>query len=268
MLSAAGGTVAAVLPLEYLRHLARQPADAGRHFLEEVAACLGEFEHDPSDLVMACRRLLAHQRANAPLWWMCARICAAPRPRAAATEAARVLSDDQTGPRLAGALPFPHDGTIAVFEWPDAVADAVASRPDLDVVAVATPADARSLRRRLRFEEAFRTAATDELPGLAPSHFLVEALAASRDTVLLPDGGRRALDALPATTQAWIVIRAGRLLPDRLFEALQQASALPSEQVVGLERADRLATPDGVRDAADGPGVPSCPVPPELLRPF
>ena len=46
-----------------------------------------EFDDDPAGLVVTCRRLLMHHPDCAPLWWLCARVLAAPDPSEAAWEA-------------------------------------------------------------------------------------------------------------------------------------------------------------------------------------
>jgi hypothetical protein len=258
-----------VLPLEYLRHLARWQGDSDRELLQEVAVCLADFEHDPIDLIVACRQLLAHHRDNGTLWWMCARICAADRPGRAAHESARVLGDDQTAPRLAGALPFPHDEPVAVLGWPETVADALAERTDLDIVAVDLSPRPGALRRRLRYGETpLRIATPDELMTVAPTHVLVEVLAASPTTVLVAAVVNDALEMLPDAAEIWLVVPEGRLLPERLYDACVAASASAAHDSFPILGATRVATPSGVASAAEPMPRADCPVPPELLRPL
>jgi len=258
-----------MLPLEYLRHLARWEGEGDGELLQEVAECLAAFEHDPIDLVMACRQLLVHHPANGSLWWMCARVCTADRPGRAARDAARVLREDQTAPRLAGALPFPHDDPIAVLGWPGTITAALAERPDLDVVAVDFSPRRNALRRRLRFAEPPVTVVrADEVDDLAPTHLLVEVSAASSTAALLPLAAVTALDGLAsAGSENWYVVPAGRLLPDRLFTAAALAAG-EGHGSVAIGPTTRVATPAGAGVALDLLRKPDCPVAPELLRPL
>ena len=122
-------------PFERLRRIARHSGD-DRTLVAESADCLAEFDADPAGLVVTCRRLLHHHPDCAPLWWLCARVLAAPDPSDAAWEAEQLVRDDRTPGRLAALLPFPHDRPIAVLGWPELTGEALASRPDLEVLAV------------------------------------------------------------------------------------------------------------------------------------
>ena len=77
-----------MLPFERLRYLARYTGD-DRALVDEAADCLADFDDDPAQLVLVCRRLLAHHPANGPLWWLCARVVGASDPAAAAVDAMR-----------------------------------------------------------------------------------------------------------------------------------------------------------------------------------
>jgi len=249
-----------VLPFERLRALARYSGDDADLVLE-AADCLADFSADPAQLVTVCRRLLAHHPSSGALWWTCAQVLAASDPAFGAREATRLLGRDRTATRLASLLPFPHDDPIAVLGWPDVTGDALVDRPDLDVVAV------RPRHRRLRpAERRVRVLDEVEVTAASPSHLLLEVLAAGSQTAVVPDGAADLRWALPEAT-LWLVVPTGRLLPDRLFDALDR-------QLGDEDDVERLP----VRDAAEvaGPwGLDSpgrlglhvdCPVAPELLR--
>ena len=99
------GSVGAVQPFERLRRIARHSGD-DRTLVAEAADCLAEFDTDPAGLVVTCRRLLQHHPDCAPLWWLCARVLAAPEPSDAAWEAEGLVRDDRTPRPPRGAAPL------------------------------------------------------------------------------------------------------------------------------------------------------------------
>lgn len=270
MVRAAGrSTLSSMQPFERLRYLARWSDDDGPELVSEASDCLAAFDGDPAGLVVACRRLLSHHRASAPLWWLCARVLAAPDTSDAAWEAWHAFREDRTAARLAAALPFPHDELIAVLGWPDVTASAFAERPDLDVVAVRTRAGDDALSRRLRrAPHPVRVVGEPELLALGPTHLLVEPIAAGARDVLVPRGTRDLLGAARDHAAAvWLVAGVGRVLPERLFEALRRAvDHDPAYEVLVAEAADRVAGPGGVEGTLALTRRGDCPVAPELLR--
>jgi hypothetical protein len=261
-----------VQPFERLRYLARWSDEDDGALVSEAADCLAGFAEDPAGLVVACRRLLLHHPASGALWWLCARVLTAPEPADAAWEAWRLVNEDATADRLAGLLPFPHDEPIAVLGWPDLAGAALAERPDLDVIAIRRRAgDDHRRARRARREAPVRIVNEVDAAALAPSHLLVEALAASPSRAVVADGAADLLDALGADTVGWLAAGVGRVLPDRLFAAL--AAEVERDQgnhtpvaFVDTGRFARVAGPTGL-DAPDALlRRVDCPVAPELLR--
>jgi hypothetical protein len=249
-----------MLPFERLRALARYAGD-DRGLVLEAAECLADFADDPTQLVTVCRRLLAHHPSNGGLWWLCAHVLAAADPATGAREAARSLERDRTANRLASLLPFPHDDAVAVLGWPDATAAALTERPDLDVVVV------RPRHQRLRPAER-RVRVVDEVEVVAatPSHLLVEVLASSPGTAVVPDGAED-LHASLGHAALWLVVPAGRLLPARLFDALSaQLGDEPDVERLAVGRADQIAGPFGLEAPGRLDRRVDCPVAPELLR--
>ena len=109
-----------VTPAERLRSVTRRTVSDDALAIE-AADTLRGFASDPASLVVACRRVLAHHPAHGALWWVCARILAAPDPAAAAREAERLLDADRTANRLAATLPLLEGvDTVAVVGWPHA----------------------------------------------------------------------------------------------------------------------------------------------------
>lgn len=268
-----------MLPFERLRALARYGGDE-RALVDEAAECLADFDADPAQLVLVCRRLLAHHPTNGPLWWLCARVVGAGDPAAAARDARRVAARDRTADRLAGVLPFPHDAPIVVLGWPETVGAALAQRPDLDVVVVRPDRGDTGMRARLgRADRPVRMVNAAEVMAVGASHLLVEVLATSPARALVPVGTADLRWSL-GDAQCWLVSPVDRILPERLFGALCARATgdarLSDEatrdrggvegEVFDLSDAARIAGPGGLDDPARFATRLDCPVAPELLR--
>lgn len=257
-----------MLPFERLRALARYAGDDTELVLE-AAECLRAFGPDPTQLVTVCRRLLAHHPACGPLWWLCARVVAAPDAATAARDATDRLTRDRTAARLASVLPFPHDEPVAVLGWPEVAGMALTERPDLDLVVVRTEGATGRLRARLG-GEGLRARVVDltEVIAAAPSHLLVEVHAASPTTALVPVGTSDLVWSL-GDAELWLVAGVGRLLPERLFEVARaevERAHEPIAERLSLDRARRVAGPGGLDPPARFAARLDCPVAPELLR--
>jgi hypothetical protein len=266
-----------VNPTERLRAITRRSLED--HALAvEAAEALGAFAAEPASLVVACRRVLAHHRAHGALWWVCARVLAAADPNAASREAVRLLDNDRTADRIAASIPLLDDAVVAVVGWPYAVDVALAERLDVAAVSVRVDGvDASGALRRRRREAAVRTVDPWDLATLDVGRLLVPAAAIGAGRAIVPAGTADVLDVVGASGEAWLVSGVGRVLPRRLFEAVEAAASgaavefdddeLPTE-VVALERFDRVAGPRGLEPVAEADGRPDCPVVPELLRPL
>jgi len=257
-----------VLPFERLRALARHSGDDTELVLE-AADCIADFGPDPTQLVTVCRRLLAHHPSCGPLWWLCARVVAAPDPGPAAREARDRLARDRTSSRLASVLPFPHDESIAVLGWPELAGAALAERPDLDIVVVRDDRAVTRLRTRA-FGDELRVRMVDvtELMAGSPSHLLVEVAAMSPTSALAPEGTADLLWSL-GTTTLWIVAGVGRLLPQRLFDVARaevERARDVTVETMELTRVDRIAGSAGLDPVDRFVARLDCPVAPELLR--
>jgi hypothetical protein len=259
-----------VQPFERLRRIARHSGD-DRTLVAEAADCLAEFDMDPAGLVVTCRRLLMHHPDCAPLWWLCARVLAAPDPSDAAWEAEGLVRDDRTPGRLAALLPFPHERPIAVLGWPELAGEALASRPDLEVLAVRRSHGDDNWRARLaRSDASARPVDAIEGSVLEPSHVLVEIEAASPTRALLLHGTSALLEQLTKpTTLIWLVAGVGRVLPARLFDAMIGRLEPPEDhglELVDVQMADRIAGPTGLERPEHLSRRVDAPVAPELLR--
>lgn len=240
----------AVQPYERLRALARW-SDFDDDIAGEAAQALSAFENDPAGLVVACRQLLTHHPALAPLWWVCARVLCAPRGPEAAAEAGRALRDDATAARLGALLPFPHDRAIAVFGRSRVARQALEERPDLAIQQVGP---------------------RDRLAGIDASHLLVEATALSPEAGRVPSGAAALMQAFfDRGDSVWLLATVGTVLPARLYAAMDEAiavelTAAASTESTSLSMVECVAGPTGL----DSPGRlgrrVDCPVAPELLR--
>jgi hypothetical protein len=257
-------------PFERLRAIARY-GDDDRVLVAEAADCLADFDDDPMALVVTCRRLLQHHPDCAPLWWVCSRVLAAPEPSDAAWEAEARVRSDATAARLAALLPFPADHPIAVLGWPELAGDALASRPDLEVLAVRGVIDDGRWERRLaRSEAVARPVDLTEALAAEASHVLVDAVAACSERVLVRDGTGRALDTLARPgLLVWLVAGVGRVLPTRLFDAMVSHLDPPDDhglELLAVQRFDRVAGPTGLDRPDQVARRADCPIAPELLR--
>jgi hypothetical protein len=259
-----------VQPFERLRAIARHGGD-DRLLVSEAADCLGEFDDDPAALVVTCRRLLHHHPERAPLWWLCARVLAAPDPSEAAWDAEALMRDDRTPDRVAALLPFPADHPVAVLGWPELTGAACALRPDLETLVVrGRSGDDRWHARLARSDASARPVDLIEAAVLEPSHLLVEVAGAGLEQVLVADGTADALSTLARPgLLVWLVAGVGRVLPARLFEAMLRSLGDPQEhgfELLDVQVADRIAGPTGLVRPEQLLRRVDCPVAPELLR--
>src|SRR5918997_6930741 len=98
--------------MERLRMVARAGDEDPGLVAQDAAAALGACAGDPASLVIGCRRLVDHQPVSGPVWWLAARVLAAPDPAAEAWRAAAELDDDPTA--AACAYHLPEDARVAV----------------------------------------------------------------------------------------------------------------------------------------------------------
>ncbi len=263
-------------PIEHLRHVARATGADPALVASEAASALAQMAAlEPAGLVPACRRLIERHLTSGPVWWLSARILGADDPRAAAREAAALLDGDRTMRHLAEALP---DGaTVAILGWPDLTADALRRRGDVEALVIDSGGDGAVLVRRLHDAGNDAELIPDGRVGSAAAVaelILVEAYVGGPAGVLAAPGSLAAA-AVGAHlgTPVWAVAGVGRVLPERLWDALvvrfDEAGDEPWERPAELVTASLISAvvgPEGLVPAEEGLAAATCPVAPELLR--
>jgi hypothetical protein len=263
-------------PIERLRYVARvDGADPGLVASEAASALWEVAASDTGGLVTGCRRLIDRHPTNGPLWWLAARLLTAAEPQDAAREAAAALANDPTARRLAAALP--DDTSVLAVGWPDALAETLRRRGDLEVLVVDSGGDGSALVRRLDAEDTVVSLVPDA--GIASAAtvagvVVVEALAAGPSGLLAAPGSHAAAAvARHVGVPVWAVTPVGRVLPEALWTALlarfDDSGLEPWDRAVELVPAallDAVVGPDGHRDVAAGLSDATCPAAPELLR--
>jgi hypothetical protein len=263
-------------PIEHLRHVARATgADPARVASEAAGALAQMAAMDPAGLVPACRRLIEAHLTSGPLWWLSARILGADDQRAAAWLAASEIDDDRTAGHLANALP--EASSALVLGWPDLIADALRRRGDVEALVLDAGGEGAALARRLRDAGNDTSLVGDAGVGSAAAVaelVLVEAHAAGPAGVLATPGS---LAAAAVATQlgvpVWAVTGVGRVLPERLWDALvarfDETGGEPWDRAAELVPASLLSGvvgPAGPVGVEEGLAAATCLAAPELLR--
>jgi hypothetical protein len=238
---------ALVHPIEMLRAVARSRMAPPGELAAEAAWGLGALaSEEPAAVLPACRRLLERQPACGPLWWVCARILTAGDPVREADSCASLLLEDRTPRVLRSALKGQKG------EEP---------------------------RRAVRQGGIGEVAAADVV--------VVEVSAIGAQAMVVPASRRGLLESARASeTPVWVESGVGRLLPPRLWSALDQHLRDPrdaassqargtrtsgigphSDLIEGLEGVELVFTPTGVGRVADLEEMiteSGCPEPSEL----
>ena len=268
-----GGTLAAVHPIERLRYVARASGVDQSLLVQETASALGAFGADPAGMVTACRRIVHRHPACGALWWLCGRVLTAGDPMPEAWRAADEIDADRTAVELAHALP--DDATACVLGWPDLVGEALPRRGDVEALVVDVLGEGSGLVRRLLAADVEAVdVATQGLGAAAAAADVVvlEASAVGPDAFVGVAGSRAAAavarhDGRPV----WLVAGVGRLVPQRVWDALSglvDAAAEPWEaddELVPLALVDQVVGPTGPQPVADALKRTDCPIAAELL---
>jgi hypothetical protein len=263
-----------VHPIERLRYVARSSGAPQDLMVRETAAALASFGDDPSGLVTACRRIVGRQLTAGAMWWLCSRMLCAPDPLAEARHAVAEIEDDATARQLAHALT--DAASVLVIGWPAQVAEGIARRGDLEVLVADVGGDGSSLVGHLRHRDVDAVDVPVAGLGAAAAEVdlvLLEASAAGPERFVAAAGSRAAAAvARDADRQVWLVAGVGRVLPARVWRALEDRLddlADPwdlDEEAVPLSLVDHVIGPDGPQPPADLALRCDCPIAPELFK--
>jgi len=263
-----------VHPIERLRFVARSQGAPAELLVEEAAVALGAFRDDPAGMVAACRRIIDRQLACGPLWWLCARILCGTDPMAEARAAVTDMEADPTARCLAAALP--DDATLVVVGVPELTLAALARRGDVHPLVVDVDGAADEVVRHLERLDVGAEAVPARSVAVAVDRadlVVIEASAAGPAAALVPSGARAAAAvAARSEVPVWLALGVGRLLPERMWDALVSrwaASVDPfdaAEEELELRHVDRVAGPEGPVLPDEAVTAVDCPVAPELFR--
>ncbi|HEY1636626.1 MAG TPA: hypothetical protein VGF64_17865 [Acidimicrobiales bacterium] len=262
-------------PIERLRYVARADGAGPGSLAAEAAHALAGFADDPAALVTACRRLVDRHPTVGPLWWVACRVLAASNPQQEVWKVADELDADPTPLVLADLIPG--EATVAVLGWPELVGRTLVRRGDLRVLLVDALGESAGLARRLRSSggDVAEVAESGLGSAVATSDLVVlEASLLSGGQFISLAGSRAAASvARQALVPVWVVAGAGRVLPNRLGEAVRRrvdvSPDLPwdrDDELVPIDLADLVVGPSGAGPAAEALRRADCPVTPELLR--
>jgi hypothetical protein len=263
-------------PIEHLRHVARATGADPTLVAREAAMALAEMARmEAPGLVPACRRLIERHVASGPVWWLSARMLGADDIAGAARAAVRELDADETDRYLAAAIP--DESTILLLGWPDICASALRSRGDVEVLVVDSEGEGQPFVRRLRDRgsnaELIPESGTGPAAAVADL-VVVEATAAGPSGVLaVPGSMAAAAVAAHRGVPVWAVTGVGRVLPERLWDALlvrlDESGSEPWDRSVELVPASMIFSvvgPDGPSETSAGLHATTCPAAPELFR--
>ena len=258
--------------MERLRMVARASGEDPGMLAREAAAALAGCADDPRALVMACRRLVDRQPTSGPLWWLAARVVASADPETEAWRSAEALREDHTPALVAASLP--DDATLTVLGWPEQVTDALRRRGDARVLVVDSLGDGSPLVAAL--DRAGSEAALVPESGIgaavAGSSLVLLDASAVGPSGFLAVTGSHAAAAVAYTEQipVWVVAGVGRVLPERLWDAMVAAVTSVGApwdadwEVVPLGLATAVIGPEGAEPPGDALARADCPDAPEL----
>lgn len=261
-------------PIERLRYVARSVGAPQDLLVAETAGALASFRDDPVALVTACRRIVSRQPTVGALWWLCSRMLCATDPLREARDAVDEIESDRTAEHLTCSID--NDATVTVLGWPSLIGSALARRGDLEALVIDSMGEGSSFARFLDGHDlrVADVAASGLGAAVASSDLVVlEAAAASANEFIAAAGSRAAASVARAnSTPVWLVVGVGRVLPERVWQALTSRLDLTEpweldEELVPLDLVDRVVGPNGLDEPATLRPRIDCPIAPELFKP-
>jgi hypothetical protein len=263
-----------VHPIEHLRYVARARGGDASSLVREAAMALGSLRVDPSNLVIACRRIVERHPELGPVWWLCARLLTSDDPSSLAWALADEIDDDTAERQIALALP--DEAAVLTIGWPEIGGAALMRRGDVTVLCADSRYQASSFMQRLErcdvdcepipAESLARAAAVADL-------VMIEAVASCPVRVLAPVGSHVvAAVARSVGTPVWLVTGIGRRLPVQYVDAIAERVVVETAawdldvDDLPVDLVTHVASVDGVSDQVAAALRADCPMAPELLR--
>jgi hypothetical protein len=206
-----------VHPVERLRYVTRAGWLPAPVLIEETASALLSMADDPQGLVTACRRVVDHQPASGPAWWLCSRVLGSPNPASEAWQCMDDINSDDTYGVLEDRLG--EDALVVALGTGETMTPALARRGDLDTKC-ADEELARMVHRAGGDVDQVDLAMLCVLAAEADV-VLIEPAAMSGDSMLCPLGtlGPAAVAGL-YQRPIWVIAGVGRWLPPATFDAV------------------------------------------------
>ncbi|MGE0879038.1 MAG: hypothetical protein AB7L13_19995 [Acidimicrobiia bacterium] len=262
-------------PIERLRYVARASGIDQAVVVRETAAAIASMgRFDEQAIVTSCRRIIERHPRSGALWWMCSRVLTASDPSNEAWRCVEEISDDRTSIELAYALP--DEATVCVLGWPNLVGEALARRGDLEVLVVDTLGEGNGLVRRLARSqvEAIEVPVSGLGSAVAVSDVvLLEGAAIGAGGYIGVAGSRAASSvAMYGEIPVWLVGGVGRVLPERMWDALIGRLEIDDEpweaddEIAPIELVSHVVGPDGVEPVDEALAKTDIPLAPELFK--
>lgn len=239
----------------------------------ETAGALMSFAYEHHGLVTACRRMISRQPSSGPLLWLASRVLTAGDPIEELRASLDALDDDCTARELRYAIEG--DTKVAVLGWPEAAAQALPARGDLEVLVIDVLGEGSGFVQQLWHHDV--DAADVPVGGLGAAVaeadlLLLESSAIGPNSCLAVAGSRAAASvAHHAGVPVWLVGGVGRVLPGPLWASLEHRLAIDDawdedEEIMPLDLVTHVVGAAGVQTVTESLQRVDCPVAAELLR--
>lgn len=262
-------------PIERLRFVAQaEGADPSLVAREAAGALASVAATDPAGLLPACRRLVGRHLSSGPVWSLTARVLTAGED---ATKEAFAVASEIDGDKTARTLvrELPDEATVLIVGWPDIAGEALRSRGDIEILVTEGQGLGSAYASRIVADADVSVVPDAGVAAAAVQADLVllEATAAGPTGALATTGSHAAgAVAKQAGKDVWLVAGVGRVLPQRLWEAMLARVAEAgepwerNEELVPADVMTAVITASGVEQTADALAASKTPAAPELFR--